>query len=279
MQESQLNYWSFTASPRVSKIEQALRELEEDYWTVPNRKVRAGDRAIIWKAKGNSRQRGIVALAEVLSNPIPTINPHTHLWADPQDANEVIDRVRIRYFVPPMLPIWDDENCPRVVKELNVYRATGGTVFHVTFDQWKAIMELVGGWPTRNPQVEDAELAIAEFAGKNRSGQGFSTNAYARKAIEQYAMQKAKTYYEEQGWKVSDVSATHSYDLLYKRDTGDELHVEVKGTTSDSSQILLTANEVRHAQNFYPQVALFVLSNTQIDQATVRILKAVKVEY
>src|SRR5579883_3255148 len=169
MQELQPNYWSFTASPRVSKIEQALQELEEDLWRVPNRKVRAGDRAIIWKAKGNSQQRGIVALAEVLSDPIPTTDPHTHLWVDPQAANEVIDRVKVRYFVPPTLPIWDDENCPQVVKELNVYHATGGTAHHITPEQWQAIMEIVGGWPLRNPQVEDAELAIAEFAGKNRS--------------------------------------------------------------------------------------------------------------
>src|SRR5260370_31099890 len=130
-------------------------------------------------------------------------------------------------------------------------------------------MEGVGGWPGRNPEIEDAELTIAEYAGKRRSGQGFSINADMRRAIEHYAMQKAKSFYEEQGWRISDVSSTQPYDLLCTSDTRDELYVEVKGTTSDGTQILLTANEIKHAQNHYPNVALFVLSHIQIDPTSI----------
>ncbi|WP_052569429.1 DUF3883 domain-containing protein [Ktedonobacter racemifer] len=99
-------------------------------------------------------------------------------------------------------------------------------------------------------------------------GQGYVLDADLRRAIEQYAMEIAKAFYEKQGWSVFDVSVTHSYDLLCTSATGKELHVEVKGTTSDGTQISLTANEVTHAQNFYPNVALFILSHIQIDSTT-----------
>lgn len=65
-------------------------------------------------------------------------------------------------------------------------------------------------------------------------GQGYALDADLRRAIEQYAMEIAKAFYEKQGWSVFDVSATHSYDLLCTSATGKELHVEVKGTTSEA---------------------------------------------
>ncbi len=151
----------------------------------------------------------------------------------------------IRYFVPPALPLWDDAPDLPFLKELSVARTTGGSQFHVTPDQWDAIMEAVGGWPVRNPEIEDAELTIAEYAGKRRPGQGYSTNPDIRRAIELYAMQKATAFYEEQGWRVSDVSSTQSYDLLCQADT------------------------VKHAQNCYPRVALFILSHIQVDPKSI----------
>lgn len=125
-------------------------------------------------------------------------------------------------------------------------------------------MKIIGGWPGSAPEIALVELAIAEYAGKMPSGQGYSITAKQRQAIEHYAMQKAKAFYEEQGYRVVDVSTTHSYDLLCKSPDGQELHVEVKGTTSDETQILLTPNEVNHARN-YPNVALFILSHIQVD--------------
>lgn len=32
-----------------------------------------------------------------------------------------------------------------LLREVSVARATGGTVFHVTLDQWDTLMEVVGG--------------------------------------------------------------------------------------------------------------------------------------
>jgi hypothetical protein len=60
--------------------------------------------------------------------------------------------------------------------------------------------------------------------------------------------------------------AYQSYDLHCIQDSGEELRVEVKGTSSDGQRVLLTANEVKHVQRYYPNVVLFVVSGVQVDR-------------
>lgn len=265
MQEQQRNYWAFLANPKFYRIERAIQELDEDVWNVPQRKVRAGDRAIIWKAKGNDQQRGIIALVDILTDPTPARDPNRDYWVNQHTADEIVDRIAIRYLVPSALPLWVGRVDLPILEDLTVKRATGGSIFHVSPNQWSTIMDIVGGWPGSPPEIASAEWAIAQYAGKRRSGQGFVADAERRGVIELYAMQKAKAFYEEKGWSVSDVSSTHPYDLLCCSATGQELHVEVKGTTSEGTQIFLTANEVKHAQAVYPHAALFILSHIDID--------------
>lgn len=275
-----MNYWAFILNPGIFKVEdvveKAIREQEEVYWLVGNRKVRKGDRAIIWKTKGNktknNKQRsGIIALAEVLEDPKLMKDPDRDGWVKQNKADEVANRVRIRYLVSPNLPLWEGKTNLKVLEEekLIVQKPNiQGPAFHIQTKQWEAIMEAIGSWPDKPPELENAELVLAELVGKNQSGQGFRMGVAERHAIEHHAMEAAKNYYEERGWSVTDVSATCSYDLVCKRNNGEELHVEVKGTTSDGKQILLTRNEVIHAQNYYPRVALFVLAHIQIDQTS-----------
>lgn len=265
MEELRSPYWTFLGNPKVYDIERAVRDKIRDYWTVPGHDVRAGDRAIIWKAMGKSQKRGIIALAEVLADPKPRADTNLDYWINQNRSNEIIDRVAIRYLVPSRLPLWLEETSPAVIRKLKAANATGGSVFHVTLDEWNAVMQVIGGWPA--PEIEDAELAIANVAGHSSSRQGFFMDVKVRLAIEQYAMQKAMAYYEEQGWTVKDVSARYPYDLLCESESGKILHVEVKGTTSDGSQIILTRNEVEHARNYYPGVALFVLAHIQVGQS------------
>src|ERR1035437_2571659 len=92
------------------------------------------------------------------------------------------------------------------------------------------------------------------------SGQAWSGSAAGRKAIESYAMDLAVRHYASLWREVLDVSATQPFDLLCRE--GDrELRVEVKGTASLGLSVLLTRNEVRHAQANNDRVALFVVSN------------------
>ena len=72
-------------------------------------------------------------------------------------------------------------------------------------------------------------------------------------------MDLALRHYSSLWREVDDVSATQPFDLLCRN--GDrELRVEVKGTTSLGLSVLLTRNEVRHAQLNNGRLALFVVS-------------------
>lgn len=105
------------------------------------------------------------------------------------------------------------------------------------------------------PEIEDAVDAVA---GVSR-GRGFSQrlNAADRKAIEARAMELAAAYFEGLGYTVDDVSASQPYDLRCTRAEA-RIDVEVKGTTTGGSTILLTANEVQHALATSPQTALAI---------------------
>jgi hypothetical protein len=112
------------------------------------------------------------------------------------------------------------------------------------------------------PEVSEAEATVAAIASGYRRGrgQGFQTSPAVRRAIEDEAMARASAHYPRQGWQVEDVSRRASYDLHCTNPDGSELHVEVKGTRGDGSKILLTANEVAHAYEFHPRVALYVVT-------------------
>jgi hypothetical protein len=73
-------------------------------------------------------------------------------------------------------------------------------------------------------------------------------------------MKRATAHFTQQGWKVEDVHGREPYDLrCLKR--GQELRIEVKGTSSAGSEIVLTPNEVAHARRYFPNVALYVLAD------------------
>lgn len=116
-------------------------------------------------------------------------------------------------------------------------------------------------------QVEQAEEAVERAAGKpihRERGQGFQLDQEVKVAVEVRAMNAATEFYAA-SWDVEDVHGKESYDLVCRR--GDEVkHIEVKGTTSEGIEVMLTPNEVRHAQE-NRQTALFVLSDIRVERA------------
>ncbi|HEY0390777.1 MAG TPA: DUF3883 domain-containing protein [Solirubrobacterales bacterium] len=120
-----------------------------------------------------------------------------------------------------------------------------------------------GDRPT-SPEIEDARDATARSAGaRSRRGQGFRQSADERAAIDRYAMGRATTSLEADGWSVKDHSINHPYDLLCKRGK-DILHVEVKGTTTDGAAVLLTPNEVEFARSAFPSMALLIVHGIEL---------------
>jgi Domain of unknown function (DUF3883) len=120
--------------------------------------------------------------------------------------------------------------------------------------------------PVAQPEVAEAERDVASAAGRPRpprkgKGQGFATDQRAKVAVEAYAMNAALLHYRNFG-NVTDTSRHESFDYEVEID-GDLWHVEVKGTTGDPHEVLLTPREVEHADEC-PRVALFVLSNITV---------------
>jgi hypothetical protein len=259
------HYWAFCANPLYYRITDVVQECALDSWNIPRSDVRAGDRAIIWKAKGRDSKRGVVALADILTDPAVGLDPNRAYWVNPYGMDEPVARVTIHYRVPPSFPLWLSDGAPSVLSSLSVSRATGGSIFAVTPDQWQTLMDFVGGWPTEPPEQQEMLVAVTQATGKRRITHGYQTNPAVRRAVERYAMGRAMAHYATLGWQITDVSATQPYDLFCLRQRGEELHVEVKGTTSDGSQIVLTRNETTHAKKQYPRVALFILANIQVE--------------
>ncbi|AQW53402.1 protein NO VEIN domain-containing protein [Streptomyces violaceusniger] len=100
-----------------------------------------------------------------------------------------------------------------------------------------------GDLPAEVREATQSAATTANRRSARKGGQGFLLTAAERGAIEKRSVLLATEHFKAQGRTVKDVDATKSYDLELKR--GDEkLHVEVKGTTSDGSQIILTRAEV-----------------------------------
>jgi len=115
--------------------------------------------------------------------------------------------------------------------------------------------------------AKQAEEAVKDAAGKiarRGRGQGFQLDQEAKVAVEARAMNIAIDFYSKD-WEVRDVHGQESYDLICRRGT-EIRYVEVKGTTTDGAEVILTPNEVAHARE-NPCAALFVVSNITVERA------------
>ena len=129
-----------------------------------------------------------------------------------------------------------------------------------------ALEERLAGRPgeARASASEVESLAEAMEANSSGRGQGYLVSQAVRKAVEIHAVNRATQYYVAQGWTVEDAGTIESYDLNCTRPS-EELHVEVKGTSTTGESVILTPNEVTHARELYPAVELFIVSNIMVD--------------
>lgn len=137
---------AFLASPRTYQIDRAVRELETDWWTTKGKPVRRGDRALFWRATGPDGRRGIIAFGQIISDPEMRPDSDNPFWLEAVGAAVPEERVRVRYVDAPRLPLWLDEDNDGVLEELSIAKATRGTVFYVTQEQWDAVVRKAGGW-------------------------------------------------------------------------------------------------------------------------------------
>jgi hypothetical protein len=151
---SHRRYWTLAAHPARYRAIDALRNLDEDWWTTGGADLHAGDRVAIWKYKGSDEHRGIIAFGEVLTDP-EMHGDDSMYWIDPEGTAPGL-RVRVRYVVKPSEPLWlGSAPADSVLRHLPVSRAQGGTAHHVTSDQWTQLMALVGSWPEPDAGGDD----------------------------------------------------------------------------------------------------------------------------
>lgn len=107
-------------------------------------------------------------------------------------------------------------------------------------------------------------LALTKARSAAARGQGFGLSAPERRAVELRAMKIAADWLIEHGYAIKDTSATKSYDFEARLDP-DVLFVEVKGTTSESSEaIFMTSNEINLHRTMKGKTALLLVTSIKL---------------
>lgn len=124
---------------------------------------------------------------------------------------------------------------------------------------------------SESPEHQDAVAAITQAAGRDLTGprrQGRSRLPQEhKKVIEDHAVKVAMMLLEKKGFtNVKDVGKNHSYDIAAKLD-GIDFYIEVKGTISLGEKVVLTKNEVLLHRQEYPNNALIVVSQIDLDRS------------
>ncbi len=161
--------WAILCNPQVYDIERASQELDEDAWTLATGTPEPGDRLVLWKTKGRSSTRGVVALGEVLAAPevIPPPPESLPFWIS-EPGDEPKRRIRFRYIRASGVPLWISDDRSGLLESLTVSRAQGSGLFKVTDDQWAELIRLLGALPSetksrtrQNPAWTRDELILA----------------------------------------------------------------------------------------------------------------------
>lgn len=166
-------YWALLAKPQIYDIESAIQSDEIDWWATGQDDLKPGDRILIWKAKGNEKDRGIVALGEVVGPTTLIDDSANPFWRRPERQEE-LERVSIRYRRGPNCPLWVGGEHEALLSDLSVSRGQG-TAFIVTPEQWERVLVAAGGWwesdaGTGNwPEWEIEALVQAYFAHLSKS--------------------------------------------------------------------------------------------------------------
>jgi hypothetical protein len=121
--------------------------------------------------------------------------------------------------------------------------------------------------PGDSPDVADIEEALETIADplRSRTGKGPRLTAAERRVIEERAVLLTMEHFASpaMGYAVRDVGKNESYDIhATKADA--VVKIEVKGTTSNGSEIVLTRNEVELHTTDHPANALAIVRNIKL---------------
>jgi hypothetical protein len=150
-------YWALVADPQRYRVFDAVANLRVDTWTTKGRPMAVGDHAIIWQTLDRQEHRGIVALAEIIEGPRLRSDARNPYWVNPEDGTATAERVGVRY-IRLSAPLWMGGPHESILASLSVSKARGGTVFHVTPEQWIAIESFTADLAHMTDVETDIEL-------------------------------------------------------------------------------------------------------------------------
>jgi hypothetical protein len=119
--------------------------------------------------------------------------------------------------------------------------------------------------PGDAPDVADIEEALEEITHPQRKRKGPRLSGPERRAIELRAVEVTMEHFKSEGmgYQVKDVGDKESYDV-HATKAGETLKIEVKGTTSNGSEVILTKNEVELHRKEHPANALAIVRNIKL---------------
>ena len=123
---------------------------------------------------------------------------------------------------------------------------------------------LAGLWP-RSAAAAGGGGGPKATGGKGKK-QAWQNDPVRRKAVEDHAQKMLEEKYRRDGWTVTDTRFGSPYDAVAKKGKR-TLYLEAKGTESDGRSVLVTAGEVRWAEQHPGECVLGVVSGISFDAA------------
>lgn len=124
----------------------------------------------------------------------------------------------------------------------------------------KILYEWTHGSAIKIPKISTKEKS------NRKTQQGYVRDVKKKNAIESHAMYVAYEHYFENGYDVEDCSGLRNIGYDYKCTKEDKvIEVEVKGTQSNGSSVMLTSNEVINAQTSQNQCDLFIAHSMDVE--------------
>lgn len=227
---------------------------QENWSCAAHNKIRIGDRAYLLRQGKPSR--GIFGRGRVASEPYkrePAL-PHKSRWQVDlrfDGPDDMLCDPQERFLVP-----W--EQLLRVAPKEKWQLEPSG----ISLDA-KVARELDDIIGALQEDPDEAVIDPAEQVRSARTSQGFLVAPTAKRAIEEHAVQIAKSYYEEKGYAVEVKGKP--YDLRCTRNDA-QIFVEVKGTQTPGEEVLLTPGEVTFARQNKTEMALLVVHGITVDK-------------
>lgn len=162
------SYWIFQGNPEYFDMDEYIREREELLWLVKKYKdrIKPGDQVFIWRAGENA---GIVAVCEVLSEPVEMEDDAPELWIGVHKQDTLQIRVSLKVLQKYLDRPLTKAEVQKVTPDLSILRQPAGTNFSINQEQYEKLMKAIREKDMHSGQTTDAILReLLEIIARDR---------------------------------------------------------------------------------------------------------------